>query len=89
MKNLEHRLVNCDGRVVVNIIAGLTYRIVFSGKQLVKRFFPFGDAYSCKAAFHEATLPYTMNQHFNLTDLNVGRLRWDFFAAYLWTENRR
>jgi hypothetical protein len=35
-----------------------------------------------------ATLVFAMDQQFNPSDPNEGRLLWDFFGADLWSENR-
>ena len=41
-----------------------------------------------KAGLEGGTLLYAMDQQFNLSDPNEGRLSWDFFGAELWSENR-
>ena len=68
--------------------AGTKRRVILSSEQPTQLFIPAGVAHGYKAASSGATLLYAMDQQFNLSDPNEGRLPWDHFGAGLWAEDR-
>lgn len=78
-------LVDCrDGSPTV----GVKRKLVLSGEQPMLVFIPSGVAHGYQAGYEGATLLYTMDAQFDLSDPNEGRLPWDFFGADLWAEDR-
>ncbi|CAM3627986.1 dTDP-4-dehydrorhamnose 3,5-epimerase family protein [Deinococcus frigens] len=67
---------------------GVKRKLVLSGEQPTLVHIPSGVAHGYQAGPEGATLLYTMDAQFNLTDPNEGRLPWDFFGAELWAEDR-
>jgi dTDP-4-dehydrorhamnose 3,5-epimerase len=67
---------------------GVKRRVVLSGEQPMQLHIPAGVAHGYKAGSSAATLLYMMDQQFDLSDPNEGRLPWDTFGADLWTEDR-
>jgi dTDP-4-dehydrorhamnose 3,5-epimerase len=68
--------------------SGAKRRVILSGEQPTQLFIPAGVAHGYKAASGGATLLYAMDQQFDLSDPNEGRLPWDHFGAELWAEDR-
>ena len=59
-----------------------------SGEQPTQLHIPAGVAHGYRAGQQGATLIYTMNQHFNPSDPNEGRLPWNWFGEELWDEDK-
>jgi dTDP-4-dehydrorhamnose 3,5-epimerase len=68
--------------------AGVKRKLVLSGEQPMQVYIPAGVAHGYQAGRDGATLLYCMNQQFNLSDPNEGRLPWNQFGADLWEANR-
>jgi dTDP-4-dehydrorhamnose 3,5-epimerase len=64
--------------------AGVKRNLVLSGEQPLQVYIPAGVAHGYKAGGRGATLVYTMDQQFNSSDPNEGRLTWDYFGTELW-----
>lgn len=67
---------------------GVKRKLVLSGEQPTLVHIPSGVAHGYQAGEAGATLLYTMDAQFNLSDPNEGRLPWDFLGAGLWAEDR-
>jgi dTDP-4-dehydrorhamnose 3,5-epimerase len=63
-------------------------KLVFSGEQPMLVHIPSGVAHGYQAGEQGATLLYTMDAQFDMTDPNEGRLPWDHFGQELWAEDR-
>jgi dTDP-4-dehydrorhamnose 3,5-epimerase len=68
--------------------AGIKRKIVLSGEQPAQLHIPAGVAHGYQANFEGATLLYSMDQQFNRSNPDEGRLPWDYFGAELWIENK-
>lgn len=68
--------------------AGVKRRVVLSGEQPMQLYIPAGVAHGYKAGSSGATLLYAMDQQFDISDPNEGRLPWDTFGAGLWAEDK-
>jgi dTDP-4-dehydrorhamnose 3,5-epimerase len=64
--------------------AGVKRKLVLSGEQPAQVYIPAGVAHGYKAGAEGGLLTYTVDQQFNHSDPNEGRLRWDHFSAELW-----
>jgi dTDP-4-dehydrorhamnose 3,5-epimerase len=67
---------------------GLKRSVVLSGEQPMHLHIPAGVAHGYKAGSSGAMLLYAMDQQFDITDPNEGRLPWDVFGAALWDEDK-
>lgn len=63
-------------------------KLVLSGEQPIMIYIPSGVAHGYQAGHKGATLLYTMDAQFNISDPNEGRLPWDYFGSDLWQEDR-
>ncbi|MCX7782623.1 MAG: dTDP-4-dehydrorhamnose 3,5-epimerase family protein [Meiothermus sp.] len=61
---------------------------LLSGEAPALLYIPSGVAHGYRAGHQGALLLYAMNDQFNSTDPNEGRLPWDFFGADLWADDR-
>lgn len=66
---------------------GVKRKLVFSGEQPMMVHIPSGVAHGYQAGEQGATLLYTMDAQFDITDPNEGRLPWNFFGDDLWAED--
>ena len=66
---------------------GVRRKLVFSGEQPLVVFIPSGVAHGYQAADQGATLLYTMDAQFDISDPNEGRLPWNHFGEDLWAED--
>ncbi|GGK95236.1 dTDP-4-dehydrorhamnose 3,5-epimerase family protein [Deinococcus radiotolerans] len=66
---------------------GVKRKLVFSGEQPMMVHIPSGVAHGYQASEQGATLLYTMDAQFDITDPNEGRLPWNFFGDELWAED--
>ena len=67
---------------------GVRRRLVFSGEQPMMVHIPSGVAHGYQASEQGATLLYSMDAQFDITDPNEGRLAWNQFGDDLWDEDR-
>jgi dTDP-4-dehydrorhamnose 3,5-epimerase len=67
--------------------AGVKRKVILSGEQPLQLYIPSGVAHGYKAGSTGAILLYTMDQQFELTDPNEGRLPWNQFGNDLWMED--
>jgi dTDP-4-dehydrorhamnose 3,5-epimerase len=67
---------------------GVRRKLMFSGEQPMLVHIPSGVAHGYQAGEEGATLIYTMDAQFDMTDPNEGRLVWDHFGKDLWAEDR-
>jgi dTDP-4-dehydrorhamnose 3,5-epimerase len=67
---------------------GVRRKLVFSGEQPLMVHIPSGVAHGYQAGEEGATLIYTMDAQFDISDPNEGRLAWDHFGEELWAEDR-
>lgn len=67
---------------------GVKRKLVFSGEQPTLVHIPSGVAHGYQAGEQGATLIYTMDAQFDITDPNEGRLPWNHFGDGLWAEDR-
>ncbi len=85
-----------DGQLLVWLVdcrdysptVGTKRKFILSGEQPAQLYIPAGVAHGYRAFASSATLVYLVNQQFDLTDPNEGRLPWDFFGVDLWAEDR-
>jgi dTDP-4-dehydrorhamnose 3,5-epimerase len=63
-------------------------KLVFSGEQPMLVHIPSGVAHGYQAGEAGATLLYSMDAQFDITDPNEGRLPWNHFGEDLWAEDR-
>ena len=68
--------------------AGLLQRVILTGEQPVWLHIPAGVAHGYRAGREGALLVYAMDQQFDPSDPNEGRLPWDHFGAEIWEEDR-
>jgi dTDP-4-dehydrorhamnose 3,5-epimerase len=68
--------------------AGVKRKVILSGEQPTQLYIPSGVAHGYKAGSAGATLLYAMDQQFELSDPNEGRIPWDYFGTDLWHEDR-
>jgi len=61
---------------------------LLSGEAPALLYIPSGVAHGYRAGHRGALLLYVMNDQFDPTDPNEGRLPWDFFGADLWADDR-
>lgn len=66
---------------------GVKRKLVLSGEQPTLVHIPSGVAHGYQAGPDGATLLYTMDAQFDISDPNEGRLPWDGFGAELWAED--
>lgn len=66
---------------------GVKRKLVFSGEQPMMVHIPSGVAHGYQAGEQGATLLYTMDAQFDITDPNEGRLPWNHFGDDLWAED--
>ncbi|WP_244403976.1 dTDP-4-dehydrorhamnose 3,5-epimerase family protein [Meiothermus ruber] len=67
---------------------GTKRSFLLSGEAPSLLYIPSGVAHGYRAGHQGALLLYAMNDQFNPSDPNEGRLPWDFFGAELWAEDR-
>jgi len=67
---------------------GAKRKLILSGEQPALVHIPSGVAHGYQAGEQGATLLYTMDAQFNLSNPNEGRFSWDYFGADLWAEDR-
>jgi dTDP-4-dehydrorhamnose 3,5-epimerase len=67
---------------------GTKRSFLLSGEVPSLLYIPSGVAHGYRAGHQGALLLYAMNDQFNPSDPNEGRLPWDFFGAELWAEDR-
>ncbi|WP_424951104.1 dTDP-4-dehydrorhamnose 3,5-epimerase family protein [Deinococcus sp.] len=67
---------------------GVRRKLVFSGEQPTLVHIPSGVAHGYQACEQGATLLYSMDAQFDITDPNEGRLPWNHFGDDLWAEDR-
>lgn len=67
---------------------GTKRKLVLSGEQPTMVHIPSGVAHGYQAGEAGATLLYTMDAQFNMTDPNEGRIPWNYFGEGLWAEDR-
>lgn len=63
-------------------------KLVISGEQPTLVHIPSGVAHGYQASDKGATLLYTMDAQFDISNPNEGRLPWDYFGSELWDEDR-
>jgi dTDP-4-dehydrorhamnose 3,5-epimerase len=68
--------------------AGRRQKVVLSGEDPRLLYIPAGVAHGYRAAEAGAMLLYAMDQQFDVSDPNEGRLPWDHFGRDLWEEDR-
>ena len=66
---------------------GVKRKLVFSGEQPMMVYIPSGVAHGYQAGEVGATLIYTMDAQFDISDPNEGRLPWNHFGDDLWAED--
>jgi len=64
--------------------AGVRHSWILSGEAPGRLTIPAGVAHGYRAGTHGALLVYGMDQQFDATDPDEGRLPWDFFGDDLW-----
>jgi len=62
--------------------------VLLSGEAPSLLYIPSGVAHGYRAGHRGALLLYAMNDQFNPSDPNEGRLPWDFFGAELWADDK-
>jgi len=67
---------------------GVLQKVILTGEEPVQLFIPAGVAHGYRAGPQGALLLYAMDQEFDITDPNEGRLPWDYFGAQLWEADR-
>lgn len=67
---------------------GVRQRFILSGEEPALLHIPSGVAHGYKAGPEGALLVYVMNNQFNPSDPNEGRLPWDHFGPELWEDDR-
>jgi dTDP-4-dehydrorhamnose 3,5-epimerase len=67
--------------------AGVKRKVILSGEQPTQLYIPSGVAHGYKAGSTGATLLYAMDQQFDISDPNEGRLPWDHFGTDLWMDD--
>ncbi|HEX7022219.1 MAG TPA: dTDP-4-dehydrorhamnose 3,5-epimerase family protein [Trueperaceae bacterium] len=67
---------------------GARRAVILSGEEPAQLYIPAGVAHGYRAGQEGATLLYGMDQQFDITKPNEGRLPWDFFGRELWDEDR-
>ena len=67
---------------------GVRRKLVFSGEQPMMVHIPSGVAHGYQASDQGATLLYSMDAQFDVSDPNEGRLGWDMFGKDLWEADR-
>lgn len=67
---------------------GVHRKLVLSGEQPTMVYIPSGVAHGYQAAETGATLLYSMDAQFNLSDPNEGRMPWDTFGEDIWAPDR-
>jgi len=68
--------------------SGVRQRVVLSGEEPAQLYIPAGVAHGYRAGPRGALLVYSMDQQFDVSNPNEGRLPWDHFGAELWEEDR-
>lgn len=66
---------------------GVKRKLIFSGQQPMLVHIPSSVAHGYQTGEGGATLLYTMDAQFDITDPNEGRLPWNFFGDDLWAED--
>ncbi|PNY79895.1 dTDP-4-dehydrorhamnose 3,5-epimerase family protein [Deinococcus koreensis] len=66
---------------------GVKRKLVFSGEQPMLVHIPSGVAHGYQAGEQGATLLYSMDAQFDISDPNEGRLGWDYFGASIWDKD--
>ncbi|MCL6529462.1 MAG: dTDP-4-dehydrorhamnose 3,5-epimerase family protein [Meiothermus ruber] len=67
---------------------GAKRSFLLSGEAPSLLYIPSGVAHGYRAGYQGALLLYAMNDQFNPSDPNEGRLPWDFFGADLWADDK-
>lgn len=67
---------------------GVRQRVLLSGEAPAQLYIPAGVAHGYRAGASGATLLYAMDQQFDPSDSNEGRLPWNHFGEHLWAEDR-
>ncbi len=67
---------------------GVKRQVILSGEEPMQLYIPAGIAHGYQAGPQGALLLYGMDQQFNPTKPNEGRLPWDYFGVELWDEDR-
>lgn len=67
---------------------GVKRSFLLSGEAPALLYIPAGVAHGYRAGHQGALLFYAMNDQFNPSDPNEGRLPWDFFGADLWADDK-
>ena len=67
---------------------GQKQKVVLSGEDPAQLYIPSGVAHGYRAGRHGTLLLYAMDQQFNASFPNEGRLPWDYFGRELWEEDR-
>jgi dTDP-4-dehydrorhamnose 3,5-epimerase len=67
--------------------AGVRRKVILSGEQPTQLYIPSGVAHGYKAGSVGATLLYAMDQQFDVSDPNEGRLPWNYFGIELWVDD--
>lgn len=68
--------------------AGVKRKLVLSGEQPIQVYIPAGVAHGYKAGTAGAILAYVMDQQFNISEPNEGRISWSTFGHTLWEEDK-